>query len=149
MKTLKPLFYGLLIVLMCCNYSYGQDQIKATLKCNVTALKAGNPAYQVCQFEGQERGTDTRNYTINAEVDDTITWNGESSDGSSAINIKKIKYNKGTNVFSKKELEGETTVVGQIKEKTNGKPYKYKISFKIDNTRKKYTIDPKIIVGGQ
>lgn len=148
MKTLNPLLFGLLIVLMCCNYSYGQDQIRVTLKCNVPALKAGNPAYQVCQFVDQEPGTDTREYTIYAEVDDTIIWDGESSDGSAAIDIKKIKYNKGTNVFSKRELEGETTVTGQIKEKTNGKPYKYKISFKINNKGKIYTIDPKIIVGG-
>ncbi len=114
----------------------------------MAALQAGNPEYQVCQFTDQAPGTDTREYTIYAEVGDTIIWGGESSDGSAAIDIRKIKYHKGTNVFKKKELDGETTVVGEVQEKTNGKPYKYKIYFKIDNTGKMYSIDPKIIVGG-
>ena len=148
MKTLKSTFFSLIFIFVCYNTSYGQDQISATLKCNVAALEAGNPAYQVCQFTDQEPGTDTREYTIYAEVGDTIIWDGESSDGSAAIDIRKIKYHRGTNVFNSREIDGETTVVGQVQEKTNGQPYKYKISFKINNTGRTYTIDPKIIVGG-
>jgi len=148
MKTLKSTFFSLIFIFVCYNTSYGQDQISATLKCNVAALQAGNPAYQVCQFTDQEPGTDTREYTIYAEVGDTIIWDGESSDGSAAIDIRKIKYHRGTNVFNKRDLDGETTVVGEVQEKTNGQPYKYKISFKINNTGSTYTIDPKIIVGG-
>ncbi len=34
-----------------------------------------------------------------------------------AIDIRKIKYDKGTNVFNRKELDGETTVVGEVKKK--------------------------------
>ena len=79
---------------------------------------------------------------------DTIIWDGESSDGTAAIDIRKIKYGRGTNVFNDKELDGETTVVGTIQRNTDGQPYKYKISFKINNTGKTYSIDPKIIVGG-
>jgi len=148
MKTLKSTFFSLIFIFVCYNTSYGQDQISATLKCNIAALEAGNPAYQVCQFTDQEPGTDTREYTIYAEVGDTIIWDGESSDGSAAIDIRKIKYHRGTNVFNSREIDGETTVVGQVQEKTNGQPYKYKISFKINNTGRTYTIDPKIIVGG-
>ena len=148
MKTLKSTFFSLIFIFVCYNTSYGQDQISATLKCNVAALQAGNPAYQVCQFTDQEPGTDTREFTIYAEVGDTIIWDGESSDGSAAIDIRKIKYHRGTNVFNKRDLDGETTVVGEVQEKTNGQPYKYKISFKINNTGSTYTIDPKIIVGG-
>ena len=92
--------------------------------------------------------TDTREYTIYDEVGDTIIWDGESSDGMAAIDIRKIKYGKGTNVFNDRELDGETTVEGTLERNTNDKPYKYKISFKINNTGKTYTIDPKIIVGG-
>ena len=147
MKILKSTFFSLIFIFVCYNTSYGQDQISATLKCNVAALEAGNPAYQVCQFTDQEPGTDTRDYTIYAEEGDTIIWDGESSDGSAAIDIRKIKYHKGTNVFNNREIDGETTVVGIVENKTNGKPYKYKISFKINNTGKTYTIDPKIIVG--
>jgi hypothetical protein len=146
MKTLKP-FLLTLIFIFACTTLYSQDEHTATLKCNVAALQAGNPAYQVCQFTDQEPGTDTRDYTIYAEEGDTIIWDGESSDGSAAIDIRKIKYHKGTNVFDKRDLDGETTVVGIVKNKTNDKPYKYKISFKINNTGSTYTIDPKIIVG--
>jgi hypothetical protein len=147
MKTLKPFLLSLVFIFACTTL-YSQDEHRVTLKCNVAALQAGNPAYQVCQFTDQEPGTDTREYTIYAEVGDTIIWDGESSDGTAAIDIKKIKYNKGTNVFNSRDLDGETTVVGTINNTTNDKPYKYKISFKIDNTGTMYSIDPKIIVGG-
>jgi len=146
MKPLKSFLLSLIFI-FACSTLYSQDEHRETLKCNVAALEAGNPAYQVCQFTDQEPGTDTRDYTIYAEVGDTIIWDGESSDGSAAIDIRKIKYHRGTNVFNSREIEGETTVVGQVQEKTNGQPYKYKISFKINNTGRTYTIDPKIIVG--
>ena len=147
MKTLKSFLFSF-ILLFVFGISYGQNSDTRTLRCNVAALEADNPPYQVCQFTDQDRGTDTRDYTIYAEVGDTIIWDGESSDGTSTIDIRKIKYGKGTNVFNDKELDGETTVVGTIQRNTEGKPYKYKISFKINNTGKTYTIDPKIIVGG-
>jgi len=147
MKILKLSLFSLIFIFAFCNSSYGQNQFELTLKCNVAALEAGNQAYEVCQFVDQEPGTDTRDYTIYAEVGDTIIWDGESSDGNAAIDITKIKYGKGTNVFNDKELDGETTVVGIIQRNTDGKPYKYKISFKINNTGKTYSIDPKIIVG--
>jgi hypothetical protein len=148
MKTLKSISLSLIFIFACTTL-YSQDEHRVTLKCNVAALEADNPPYQVCQFVNQERGTDTRDYTIYAEVGDTIIWNGESSDGSAAIDIRKIKYDRGTNVFNNKELDGETTVVGTVQHNTEGNPYKYKISFKINNTGKTYSIDPKIIAGGQ
>ncbi len=148
MKPLKSFLLSLIFVLVFSHVSYGQDVYEVTLRCNVAALQAGNPAYQVCQFTDQEPGTDTREFTIYAEVGDTIIWDGESSDGNAAIDIRKIKYGRGTNVFNDKELVGETTVEATVERNTNGKPYKYKISFKIDNTGKTYSIDPKIVVGG-
>ena len=148
MKTFKSFLLNLIFILVFNTVSYSQDIYEVTLKCNVAALQADNPPYQVCQFTDQEPGTDTREYTIYAEVGDTIIWDGESSDGMAAIDIRKIKYGKGTNVFNDRELDGETTVTGTIEHNTNDKPYKYKISFKINNTGKTYTIDPKIIVGG-
>ena len=147
MKTLKPILLSLVFIFACTTL-YSQDEHRVTLKCNVAALKAGNPAYQVCQFVNQEPGTDTRDFTTYAEVGDTIIWDGESSDGTAAIDIKKIKRAKGTDVFNGKNPEGDTTVVAEIEEKTTGKPYTYKISFKINNTGTMYSIDPKIIVGG-
>ena len=149
MKTLKSISLSLIFIFSFYTSMYAQDEIRITLKCNVAALQADNPPYQVCQFVNQEPGTDTRDYTIYAEVGDTIIWNGESSDGAAAIDIRKIKYDRGTNVFNDRELDGETTVVGTVQRNTEGNPYKYKISFKINNTGKTYSIDPKIIAGGQ
>lgn len=149
MKTLKSISLSLIFIFTFYGLSYSQNQIRATLKCNVAALQADNPPYQVCQFVDQEPGTDTRDYTIYAEVGDTIIWDGQSSDGNAAINITKIKYDRGTNVFNNREIDGETTVVGTVQNNTEGNPYKYKISFKINDTRRTYTIDPKVIVGGQ
>ena len=149
MKTLKSISLSLIFIFSFYTSMYAQDEIRITLKCNVAALQADNPPYQVCQFVNQEPGTDTRDYTIYAEVGDTIIWNRESSDGAAAIDIRKIKYDRGTNVFNDRELDGETTVVGTVQRNTEGNPYKYKISFKINNTGKTYSIDPKIIAGGQ
>ncbi len=148
MKTFKSLLFALVFALFFTGLSFSQNQIDVTLSCNVDSLKAGTPAYKACHFVDQDPETDTREYTTNADVGDTITWRGQSTDGSAEIKIRKIKYESGTNVFNKPELEGQTTVVGTVKNKTNGKPYKYKISFKIDNKRKTYSIDPKIRAGG-
>ena len=148
MKISKSFLLSIIFIFAFYTSTYSQDEHRVTLKCNVAALQADNPPYQVCQFVNQEPGTDTREYTIYAEVGDTIIWDGESSDGTAAIDIRKIKYHRGTNVFNKKDLEGETTVVGTVKNETNGNLYKYKISFKIDNTGKMYSIDPKVRVGG-
>ena len=149
MKTFKSFLLSLILILVFNTLSYGQVEETYTLKCNVAALQTDNPPYQVCQFDDQEPGTDTREYTIYAEIGDTIIWDGVSSDGNATIDIRKIKYGKGTNVFNDKEIDGESTVEATIERNTNGKPYKYKISFKINNTGKTYTIDPKIIVGGR
>ncbi len=148
MKTFKPLSLSLVFAVLFTGLSYAQNQIDAILSCDVAALEAGTPAYEACSFVDQEPGTDTREYTTYAEIGDTIIWRGESTDGSAAVDIRKIKYHKGTNVFNKTDLDGETTVVGTIKKNTNGKPYKYKISFKIDNKGKMHSIDPKIKAGG-
>jgi hypothetical protein len=148
MKIFKPLFLSFVFTLLFSGLMYAQDQIDATLSCDVAALEAGTPAYEACSFVNQEPGTDTREYTIYAEIGDTIIWRGESTDGSAAIDIRKIKYDRGTNVFNKPELDGETTVEGTVKRNTNGEPYKYTITFKINNTGGNYKIDPKIKSGG-
>ncbi len=147
MKTFKSLFLSLVFVVFFTGLSYAQNQIDATLSCDVAALEASTPAYQACSFVDQQPGTDTREYTIYAEIGDAIIWSGESTDGSAAIDIRKIKYDKGTNVFNKTDLDGETTVVGEVKKNTNGKPYKYTISFKVNNKGRMYRIDPKVSVG--
>ena len=148
MKTFKSLSLTLFFGLLFTSLSFSQNQIEASLSCDVAALKAGTPAYEACHFVDQDHETDTRDYTTYAEIGDTIIWSGQSTDGSANIDIRKIKHDGGTNVFNKPEIDGSSTVVGEIKNNTNGKPYKYKISFKINNKGTMYSIDPKIKAGG-
>jgi len=149
MKILKTLFLSLVFILFMATSAYSQNQIEVTLSCDVAALKAGTPAYEACSFVDQEPGTDTREYTIYAEIGDTIIWRGESTDGSAAIDINKIKYERGTEVFKNPFKDGTSTVVRTIKNSTKGKKdYKYEITFKIDNKGKPFYIDPKVRVGG-
>lgn len=146
MKSRVPIFLILLFTVLLFNKSYGQEEHTVTLICDVAALE-NSPAHEACSFSDQEPGTDSRDYTIYVTVGDSIFWNGESSDGDAAIDIKKIKYDGGTNVFDTDEIDGSTTVIGLVKKSTKGQDdYKYKISFKVDDTGKMYTIDPKVSV---
>jgi hypothetical protein len=149
MKTFKPLILTLIFMLLFSGFTYAQNQIEATLICNVTALQNGTDAYEACRFLDQEPGTDTRDYTIYAEIGDTIIWSGQSTDGSAAIDINKIKYERGTEVFKNPFKDGTSTVVRTIKHSTKGKEdYKYEITLKINNKGKPFYIDPKVRVGG-
>ncbi len=148
MNTQKRYYLSLLCVFLFSGIIYAQDQIDVVLRCNVAALNDGAAPSTACRFVGQDPDTPTEEFTTYAEIGDTIIWSGESTDGSTAIDIRKIKYERGTNVFDSTDLDGATTVVGSIKNQTNGKDYKYRISFKINNTGKTHSIDPKIRVGG-
>ncbi|MCA0933324.1 hypothetical protein LCM02_12750 [Lutimonas saemankumensis] len=148
MKITKTLLSCAVLILVMCHMGFAQDEINLTLRCDIQALQSGTEEHQACRFVGQDPDVDTREYTVYANVGDTIFWNGESSDGSGAVDIQKIKYSGGTNVFDKDELDGTTTVTGIIKKNTRNKPdYKYTISFKIDGKGKMYSIDPKLKVG--
>lgn len=150
MKIFKTFLLSAAFVLILSNMGYAQDEINLTLRCDIQALQNGTAAYQACQFVGQDPASDTREFTVYANVGDTIFWSGESTNGSGAINIQKIKYSGGTNVFDRDELDGTTTVTGIIRRNTSNKPdYKYTISFKIDDTGRMYSIDPKLSVGGR
>lgn len=147
MRLPRQLFLIIFITLISFNASYGQD-LNPILKCNVAELKDKVVPYLACHFEGQDEDTDTRDYTIEAEVGDTITWQGESESGNDAIFIRKIKLSQGTNIFGKDFIDGVETVTGVIKHNTKNKPdYKYTIHFKINNSGKMYKIDPKVKVG--
>jgi len=150
MKILKTLFVSVVFLLFMSHLTYAQDANKyLTLRCDIQALQDGEAPYLACQFTVQEPDTDTREFTTEVNVGDTILWEGVSSDESGEIDIMKIKYAGGTNVFDKDELDGTTTVSGRVRRNTKNKPdYKYIISFKINGTGKMYSIDPKIIVGG-
>lgn len=98
------------------------------------------------QSDTLRSGADLENFEFSVSVGDTIKWVGI-SEASSEVQVKKIKFEQGTNIFSKDELDGETTISAFAERKTErDKPFKYKISFKLANQGALFAIDPKIIV---
>lgn len=146
MNTKKLYVYLLGITLLfTSNLIYGQDYT-VTLVCDTAALLDGESEDNACYF-AESPDTDPKEFTITVNVGDTILWDGESTGDSQTLLIKHIKFEKGTNIFNKRELDGETTVEGKVKHNTKDKPdYKYKIKFKINESGKMYKIDPRVRV---
>lgn len=104
---------------------------------------------------GQAAGISNEEFTVEANVGDTITWRGVSANAPSTdvVNIVSINYEGGKNIFDQNILKSNgqspETVSGVAKTKTeDGKKYKYKISFTVLNSGRKrngtFHIDPKI-----
>jgi len=128
------------------NSAFGQEHT-ATLVCDVEALKNNTPADEACYFA--EEDVNPVDFTIVANIGDEILWSGDTDANDNTIQIRKIKFEKGTEVFNSSEKEGTSTIVRTVKYSTKNKPdYKYTISFKINNTGKMYKIDPKVRVRG-
>ena len=135
--------------------SYAQEERVITLYVNTAQITNQNE-YQVSSFDGQEEGTDTRNFTVYVRPGDKIIWRGVSSTSpdNDVVNIKSINYEGGKNVFNQNVLnatnESPGIVIGIIKNGSEGFEEKYKISFTVFNNGVKrqgtYHIDPKIKV---
>lgn len=143
-KKLSLSFLSITLFLVC-NLAFGQDYT-VTLVCDTDQLIAGESEDNACYF-AESPDTDPKDFTITVNVGDTILWNGEATPDGQTILIKLIQFEKGTNIFNKRELDGMTTVEGKVKHSTKDKPdYKYIIRFKINETGKLYRIDPKVRV---
>jgi hypothetical protein len=114
-------------------------QQTATLECDVDALLNGSDPADVCVFL-ENPDVNPEDFTMDVLVDEDITWSGVDP-----IFIRKIQHYGGTKIF-KKDPEGDGEVKAKPNKKTDGKPYRYKIHFKINNTGKNYKIDPIIKV---
>lgn len=108
---------------------------------------------QYCNF-GQASGTN-ENYTTTVNVGDTVTWGGRSSslqppnNPPVIINITKIQYNGGSEVFKDSVLNGTgnpQTVTGTIQNDTDEDQETYTIFFTVSNQNGTFHIDPKIQV---
>jgi len=150
MKTTQQRFIIMILLIYAFSFSsYGQQVERTiTLICDTDQLKNAKPkdAYKFCHFQGQTE-SDSRDYTASGDIEDTFIWEGKASSGSGKLKITKIKYERGTKVFSKDSIQGTQTVRAVAKHSTKGKdPYKYIIYFKL-NKKKKYFIDPKLKIG--
>ncbi len=154
MKKIKQTLFLLTIsLILFANDTIAQETIYVTLNVNTAEVKTDG-AHNYCRFEGQSESMDTRDFTINANVGDTIIWEAvSSSSDDDQVKITAIDYEGGTNVFSSNKMRGENGVVtGKINKDTAGKDaYKYTISFKIMTNGQlrpgTFQVDPKIKVG--
>lgn len=154
MKKIKLSFFLITItLLLIANNAIAQETIYVTLNVNTTEVKTDG-THNYCHFDGQSESMDTRDFTINANVGDTIIWEAvSSSSDSDEVKITAIDYEGGTNVFSSNKMRGENGVVtGKITKNTVGKEaYKYTVSFKIMTNGQlrpgTFLVDPKIKVG--
>lgn len=153
-STKKALILIALISLLLSNISFAQEEHVITLYVNTAEITNQNE-YQVSYFDGQEEGTDTRNYTIYVSPGDRIIWQGVSLNApeTDVVNIKSINYEGGKNVFDRNVLNGDGEpgqVIGVVQGGTEGFEEKYKIAFTVYNNGVKrqgtFLIDPKIKV---
>jgi|GEM_PF-756969 hypothetical protein len=111
-----------------------------------------------CNF-GQAVEISNEEFTIEAKVGDTITWQGVSTNApdTDVVNIKSINHEGGKNVFGQNVLIGDREtpekVVGKVVSTTGDEKkdlFKYKISFTVlnngSNRNGTFHIDPVIKV---
>jgi hypothetical protein len=109
-----------------------------------------------CNF-GQDDSTSNEEFTVQANIGDTITWQGVSTNapGTDIVNIVSINHEGGKNVFGQNVLRANNNtpqrVTGQVQFATpEGQDFKYKLSFTVTNNGKQrngmFHIDPKLQV---
>jgi hypothetical protein len=102
-----------------------------------------------CNF-GQEPGTSNENYTVYVNKGDTVTWNGISTTSDQdKVEIIKIEYKSGTNLFGRETLKDQNGVVTATITTGESDQYeKYDIYFRVQRNgrwlRQDFPIDPKL-----
>jgi hypothetical protein len=129
--------------------NFDPDNLSASCRFEATWSDSG----KVVRSDG-----DLENFTIDAFVEDTIVWEGESSSSDIAIiDIKKIDRDNDSKIFKDKKNYGKkegdsrkeivkSKILYDTKDKSD---YKYTLFFKINNRGKTHKIDPKIKVGSK
>ena len=127
------------------------DPIIITLSVDTENIEQDN-IEKYCHF-GQH-SEKLEEYTTDAKVGDFIIWRGVPTEKKDDIvNIKSIRYEKGTKIFKKKKLRGDggnpKMVIGRVLKNTET-DFKYKIRFNVIHKgakqKVKFFIDPKIRV---
>lgn len=131
--------------------SLEQEPVVITLHVDTGAIDNKNLA-TTCNF-GQDASISNEDYTVVVNVGDIIVWEGVSSTSESdVVNITKIKYVRGKNIFAK-DLDPDGAdprqkVRAKVLSRTDGGEYKYDISFTVIHNGVKrngtFHIDPKI-----
>jgi len=162
MKTLHSMKSTLaLLLFLICSLSFGQvsGPVVITLTVDTSQLGDDSNAPGGCTLTATPASvvvpgdSDPKMFTIQVEDGTDLEWEGITQDGEE-VKIKKIGFIKGINIFDSRNIfgrinDGKEKVNAKIKRKTApGLDYEYLIEFKIKGFGK-YTLDPKIKVGGQ
>ena len=157
---MKPIHFKaactLLLSIFLSAHAAGQTERVITLQVNTSGINPQNVNEQ--STFGQPAEISNEDYTVEAEVGDTIIWEGVSTVEGDLVEIESINHEGdrgGRDIFGQNILRGENGVVrGTILNTTDeGADYKYKITFRVirqgDNRRGVYHIDPKLRVRGE
>ncbi|MES2812768.1 MAG: AidA/PixA family protein [Bacteroidota bacterium] len=128
--------------------------VNVTLSVNTGSIVNPN-VDDFCTF-GQGNGVSNENYTTQASVGDTISWQGvsSSSPATDVVNITSINYSGGQNIFDQNVINGNNgnpeKVIATVASNTQNEEEEYTINFTVFNgsTRRNgsFSIDPKIQV---
>ncbi len=133
--------------LVLCAFTTKPDQENVTITLIVDTEQIDNKnTATTCHFDGQAENVTNENFTVDVNIGDVITWQGASSTSETdVVEITKIKFMKGNNIFGRDLGPGNG---GKISAKTAAKgSYKYDISFKVTHAGKAsgtFHIDPVI-----
>ena len=159
-KLLHTILSPVLSSLLLCSFSdltqpeqEAPKNVIVTLNVDTGLIDKDNTSAS-CNF-GQEESITNEEFTIVVNVGDTVTWRGVSSNSpeTDVVNITKIKYVKGKNIFGKdldtKDKGKHQKVSAKVLSSTAVEgAYKYDISFTVINNGVKrngtFHIDPKI-----
>ena len=109
-----------------------------------------------CNF-GQTNGVSNADYTTVVTFGDEITWVGisSSSPDTDIVKIKKIKYESGAEILTKKvnrnswfspKVRGKVNIKDRL-DLTKENKEKYSIEFKVKGKTGRFIIDPKLQIG--
>ena len=154
---MKPVYFKSVLALIfsfsLSAQAFAQTERVITLQVNTGEINNRNVNEQ--STFGQPAGISNEEFTVEAEVGDTIIWEGISTVEGDAVLIESINHEGdkgGRDVFGKNQLDGEDGIVrGTILNTTEAEAdYKYKITFRVvregRNRRGVYHIDPKLRV---
>ena len=163
MKSRIKTFSTIFLIFLFSTFGFSQAFITITLIVDTDKVNSGN-LQETCHFEARWSDSnivmkstpgDLEGFLVDAFVGDNIIWEGKSSSSESVIvDIKKIKYKKGSRIFNNGSHTGAKPR-GSKKEKVKAKvafstegeaDYKYDLDFKIKHVGK-FTIDPKLRIG--
>ena len=133
---------------------HAQEPFKVTLFVDTGSIE--KPDVDASANFGQDPDISNENFTITIAPNQEVEWEGVSTsdEENDVVNITKVKFKKGKNIFNKGTLDGEGQTRKKVKARAergrSGDLYEYTIFFTVFNNGEqrngRFKIDPKIKV---